>query len=289
MVKELGAGAMNVDAVGTQEWSYERQDRNAEQVVQDVFSEVLAAAGREGYASAEAIPDDRPLADHIASSWSDWFDGESRHGRYQNEPNGEELKLAYGEILVRAHEEGGHADPHAFLKKLSEDELAVVQQVHRLADPINVDELTVEGAVNLLVPPAAQIDLNRDGLTRCGVAYGLRFPDSNTPPEVVTAWEEATAGMSFEDRMIYEFQMTLPLLTANIVVDDQGHFVRRYEPGDPEFTNPMASSEYSYVQAAQDRLDYLELFKTRMSPEQYERDMAFWTRMHELLGEHGAI
>ena len=277
---------MKVDAVG--ERMYERQERNAEHVVQDVFSEVLAAAGREGYASAEAIPDEQPLTDHIASSWSDWFDGESRHGRYQNEPNGEELKQAYGEILVRAYEEGGHADPHTFLKNLSEDELAVVQQVHRLADPIKVDELTVEGAVNLLVPPSAQVDLNRDGFTRCGVAYGLRFPDSNTPPEVVAAWEEATAGMSLGDRMIYELQMTLPLLTANIVVDDQGHFVRRYEPGDPEFTNPMASSEYSYVQAAQDRLDYLELFRTRMPPEQYERDKAFWTRMHELLGEHGA-
>lgn len=280
---------MRVDAVGAGERTYECQKRNAEQVAQDVFSKVLAAAGWEGYASAEAIPDDRPLAEHIASSWSEWFDGESRHGRYQNEADGEGLKQAYGEILVRTHEEGGHADPHSFLKSLTEDELAVVQQVHRLADPINVDELTVEGAVNLLVPPAAQIDLNRDGLTRCGVAYGLRFPDSNTPPEVVAAWEEATAGMSLGDRMIYEFQMMLPLLTANIVVDDEGHFVRRYEPGDPEFTNPMASSEYSYVAAAQDRLDYLELFRTRMPPEQYEQDKAFWTRMHELLGEHGAI
>ncbi len=280
---------MKVDAVVLGDRTYECQDRNAEQVVQDVFSEVLAAAGREGYASAEAISDDEPLADHIASSWSDWFDGESRHGRYQDESDGAELKQAYGEILVRAHEEGGHADPHTFLKNLSEEELAVVQHVHHLADPIGVDELTVEGAVNLLVPPAAQVDLDRDGLTRCGVAYGLRFPDSNTPPDVVAAWEEATAGMSFADRMIYEFQMTLPLLTANIVVDDQGRFVRRYEPGDPEFTNPMASSEYSYAEAAEGHLEYLECFRTRMPPEQYERDTAFWTRMHELLAKHGAI
>ena len=130
--------------------------------------------------------------------------------------------------------------------------------------------------------------MNHDGFTRCGVAYGMRFPDSNTPPEVAAAWDEATEGMSFGDRMIHEMQMMLPLLTANLVDDDEGRFVRRYEPGDPGFTNPMASSEYSYVDAAQDRLNYLEAFRSRMPPEQYERDKAFWSRMQGLLIEHGA-
>lgn len=274
---------MQVDSIGTSEWAVEPQGRRADQVVQDVFSEVLAAAGRGGYASAEAVSDDQPLADQISASWSDWFDGEQRSGRYQGEADAESLKQTYGEILVRAYEEGGYGDPKSFLQSLSKEELAVVQCIHRLADPIEVGSLSDEGAVNLLVPPAAQVDLNHDGLTRCGKAYGMRFPDSNTPAAVAKAWDEATAGMGLGERMIHEMQMMLPLLTANIVCDDEGRFLHRYEPGEPGFTNPMASSDYSYTQAAQERLDYLERFRYQMPTEQYERDKAFWTELRGLL------
>ena len=145
---------MQVDSVGSGEWATEPQERNSAQVVQDVFSEALAAAGREGYASAEAVSDDGPLSEQIVTSWTDWFDGENLSGRYQNKADAEGLKDSYGEILVRAYEEGGYADPQTFLNSLSSEELGVVQKIHSLADPIRVDELTVEGAVNLLVPPS---------------------------------------------------------------------------------------------------------------------------------------
>ncbi len=164
----------------------------------------------------------------------------------------------------------------------------MVQHVHALADGIQVDSLSEEGAVNLLVPPAAQIDLNHDGLTRSGAAYGLRFPDSTTPPEVAQAWEEATVGMSWGDMAVYQLQMKSPLLTANIVCDENGHFLRCREPGDPDFINPMASGNYSYLQATRDRLDYLEAFSDRMPLEQYEGDKAFWTIFQERLNENGA-
>lgn len=257
-------------------------------VVQDVFSEVLAAAGRDGYVSAEAVPEDVPLTDQISASWSDWFDSERRGGCYLNDGESERLKQPYGELLLRAYEEGGYADPKAFLQSLSSDELAVVQDVHHLADPIRVDSLSEEGAVNLLIPPAAQIDLNRDGFTRCGAAYGMRFPDSNTPAPVAEAWDEATADMPLGDRMTFEMQMMLPLLTTNIVVNDAGEFVRIREPGDTDFVNPMASSNYSYVQVTQDRLEYLEAYRYQMPTGQYEKGVAFWTRFQELLVEHDA-
>lgn len=263
-----------------------RQQR--EHAVQDVFSAILAEVGREGYASAQAVADDQPMAEQITACWSDWFDGERQGGRYATRTEAEALKQSYGEILVRAYEEGGHAAPKDFLASLSKDELAVVQHVHALADRIQVESLSEEGALNLLVPPAAQVDLNRDGLTQSGAAYGFRFPDSTTPPEVVQAWEEATAGMSWGEQAVYQMQMKMPLLTANIVCDRDGRFLHRREPGDPDFVNPMASAGYSYLNATQEHLDYLETFRNQMPIEQYERDKAFWAMFQERLTENGA-
>lgn len=262
--------------------------RQYDHEVQSVFSEILAAAGREGYASAKTGSQDQPLVDRVSMSWSSWFDGEFVGGRYQGEVSAEALKHSYGEILARACQEAGYVDPKGFLQSLSSEEMAVVQRVHRLADTIGVDALSEEGALNLLLPPAAQVDLDHDGLTRSGAAYGLRFPDSNTPAAVVEAWEEATEGMSFKELAVYQLQMKLPLLTANIVCDENGAFIKRYEPGDPEFINPMASGDYSYIQAVQDRLDGLDFVKGRIPQDQYDRDKAFWTTLKGLLIEHGS-
>ncbi len=107
------------------------------------------------------------------------------------------------------------------------------------------------------------------------------------PAAVAAAWDEATAGMSLGDRMMCELQMMLPLLTANIVCDESGQFVGCYEPGDPGFTNPMASPDYSYLRAAQDRLDYLERFRNQIPAERYAKDTAFWTKLQELFVEMG--
>ena len=279
---------MLLNSIGGSRESAATHDRSTEHAVQGVFSEVLATVGREGYVSAAAVPTERPLNEEITASWSDWFDGECRSGRYQGQADAERLKQDYGQILVRALEDGGYADPKAFLRSLSTEDLAVAQEVHRLADRVAVDELSEEGALNLLIPPPAQVDLDRDGLTRSGAAWGLRFPDSNTPLAVAQAWEEATAGMSMKDRMLYEFQMKLPLLTANIACDEEGRFLHCYGPGDPGFTNPMASDDYSYVEAAQERLDYLERFRKQMPAGRYEEDTSFWTKLRGLLIEFGA-
>ncbi len=278
---------MRVESVGAAALPSTQKTRDPGHVVQDVFTAVLRESGRDGYVSAQAISDDEPLADQIVTSWFDWFDGQRINGRYQDSADAQLFEQSYGEILVQAYDQGGYADPKAFLDSLSEDQLEVVRRVHSLADPISVDELSEEGALNLLLPPPAQVDLNHDGFTRSGIAYGMRFPDSNTPADVTAAWEEATEGMSLRDRMIYELEMMLPLLTANIVCDEDGRFLERYEPGDPRFTNPMASEDYSYSDAVQDCLDYLERFRNQMPPERYQKDTAFWTKLEGLFAERG--
>jgi len=95
--------------------------------------------------------------------------------------------------------------------------------------------------------------------------------------------------MSWSDRMIHEMQMKMPLLTANIVCDENGRFLRQREPGDPDFVNPMASPDYSYLEATQNYLEYLDNFRSQTPIEQYERDQAFWTNFQERLVRAQAI
>lgn len=267
--------------------TWERR-REVEHGVQSVFSEVLEEAGRRGYASAEVSESSEPLDDRMQSAWSDWFDFETVNGRYQREADALQLKQAYGDILQRVCEEGGLVAPKEFLEGLSREELAVVQRIHRLADPIQVEPLSEEGAMNLLLPPAAQIDLDRNGLTQSGIANGAKFPDSNTPPEVAAAWEEATEGLNFEDRMLFSFAIISRVTVANIVCDDEGKFLYRREPGDPDWVNPMASPDFSYQDLSQDYLDMLEMMRNELPPEQYESRRAFWSGFKESLGKWNA-
>lgn len=278
---------MRVEATGVTALDQQRLDQKRQLL--GVFSAALEAAGRQGYASAEPRTlGDTLTVDEVRESWSTWFDTERIGGRYAETESAPALKQQYGELLARAYSEGGYASPKEFLSGLSIEELRVVQSVQSLAAPIDVDSLSEEGALNLLLPPAAQVDLDHDGITKSGVGNSIRFPDSNTPPEVAAAWEEATAGLSLKERAVFELQALLPLLTKNFVVDESGRYVTHYEPGDPHWTNPFADKDYSYVQASQDRLDYLEAFKDKMPREQYEHGVDFWGRFKDLLKQHDA-
>lgn len=273
---------MIVDAASASTPVWQAKTREQDQQVQSVFSEVLEAAGRSGYVSAGELEGDQLTAEDVRDSWSGWFEAE-RAGRYAMARRPEELKQGYGEVLVRAVTEGGYEQPIEFLQGLTKDELKVVQDVNWLADSINVGSLSEEGALNLLLPGATQVDLNQDGVTQAGSAYGIKFPDSNTPTEVVEAWDEATVDLSIGEKMIYELQMKSPLLTANIVLDDNGAYSHRYEPGDIEFKNPMAETGYSYQQAVQDQLDSLEFGKNQIPKARYERQKEFWQKFYALL------
>jgi hypothetical protein len=132
------------------------------------------------------------------------------------------------------------------------------------------------------------VDLNADGLTQSGAAMGIRFPNSNTPPEVVDAWETATAGMSWAERGMFELKMMMPTLLANIEVDANGQFIGQREPSDPDYRNPMAEAGYSYREAVQSMIDALDFQKEQMPRAQYEEQMAFWRQFGEELEAAGA-
>lgn len=277
-IAAFGASTL-VSAAGVASNRLERQ-------VQSAFSAVLEAAGRQGYASAAPVAGGASVADSARQAWDDWFGTGTE--RYASKTDPEALQKGFGAIVGKAITEEGYVDPQGFLASLSRDELATLQSVHNLADPIHVKSLTEEGALNLLLPPPAQVDLNADGLTQSGAAMGIRFPNSNTPPEVVDAWETATAGMSWAERGMFELKMMMPTLLANIEVDANAQFVGQREPGDPDYRNPMAEAGYSYREAVQSMIDALDFQKEQMPRAQYEEQMAFWRHFGEELETTGA-
>jgi len=277
----LQIDAHRLDAVSVQQVR-RNQDRN----IQSVFSEVLRAAGRPGYASAEIDEASASLPERIEQSWNQWYKIE-RLARYASPEAPRDLGETFGNVLREAYDAGAYVDPVSFLQKLSASDLKAVQSAHWLADPIQVDSLTEEGALNLLIPPAAQVDLNRDGLTQSGAAYGIRFPDSTTPANVATAWDNATADMPIQDRMIYELQMKMPVLLANIIIAPDCGFSHSRSPGDVDFVNPLAADDYSFIKVTQDWIGHLDYFKNQLDPFRYEKDRSFWSKFQQELQASG--
>ncbi len=243
--------------------------------LQSVFSAVLEQAGQQGYASAEPVAADLPLETAVQSSWQSWFDSVSTT-RYsfvagsdspsvRENKSADDLRTDYSQILSQAYREGGYVSPKSFLQKLSTEQLSAIQQVQHLADPIRVSNLTEEGALNLLLPPDTQVDMNNDGLTSVGIAQTIRFPDSQTPTAVRDAWEIASADLDDTQVSIYRLMLSRHMAS----IDGIGH------------TAAASSSVDTYLQRTDGWLDYLEMFKSRMPIDQYLRDKQFWTSFRD--------
>ena len=110
-------------------------------------------------------------------------------------------------LLGEARKTGGSAQD--FLSSLSKEDLKLVQKANSLADPIQVSQLSAEGAQNLLARPdgSDRVDLNNDGIVEVGIARNIQFPPANAPQFVKDAWEKATEGMTFQDKFLLEFSM----------------------------------------------------------------------------------
>lgn len=88
------------------------------------------------------------------------------------------------EIVENAVIQNGHTDPIVFLNNLSQGELETLRVTHSLADPINHDGLSQEGALNLILPSNKRQDIDNDGFVETGKAVGWSFPPPNAPQSV---------------------------------------------------------------------------------------------------------
>lgn len=264
--------------------------RQATDEVRSVFSALLAQAGHEGWASARepAAPVD---AQRAVASWESWL--QAHPGAYSFELRGspsvrpgkglDDLRADYGRILQQAVQSGAYAVPEAYVRTLSREDLATLQQVAHLADPIDPASLSREAAMNLLLPPGASVDLDGNGAMAVGRAMTGFFPDSRTPPEVCAAWDAATAGLSQQDKLMRMGSILFDPGPQNVHVDARGAVMRVAFPGDADYVNPRAAAGFDYAQYAAARLETLERFRGQIDAEQYRQDRAFWQVFRDAL------
>ena len=191
-------------------------------------------------------------------------------------------------VLEKTQERLGAEDPRDILRSLVVTELEVVQKVHCLADPICVETLDREGALNLLLQPGSARDINNDGFLRIGRGWTWTFPPPNAPQAVKDAWEEHTAGMTEMESMLATAPFMVASLTANAKYDAQGNIIGFYGPWDPEYRNIFADPNFSYKDLVNQCLDNLEIAKPYYSLEDYENRKDFLTGFLELMDKYGA-
>ncbi len=163
------------------------------------------------------------------------------------------------------------------LQSMSADELSLIQKANCLAHSIKVDELSNEGAINLLQQPdgSEYVDLNNDGLVEVGEGKRIIYPPVNAPEFVKEAWDQATASMNEADKMFMELHMHTAMYGVHI-------------DGMP--TQPIISQDEQWSEQGIDELfarlrDGLE-FQMRHSgwSDNLEMQRRFYNRFEEVLG-----
>lgn len=122
----------------------------------------------------------------------------------------EEKQKQVAEIYGQARSSVGAGQARSFLANLDIKSLSLLQEAASLADPVQAEGLSEEGAANLLLPPHELVDTNNDGLVEVGRAKIIAFPPVNAPQSVKDAWNDATKNMSESDIMSFSGFM-LPL------------------------------------------------------------------------------
>ncbi len=191
--------------------------------------------------------------------------------RPENAGSGIDNQAKFAAVLNKAYASNAMADPQSFLLSLSPQELEELRINHGLADTINVDGLSTEGASNLLLPRGYSMDLNNDGLEEVGAARTMSFPPRNAPAEFVNKWREVTAGMDPGEEMMYAFEMHHAMYGFHL----DGHTT---------LEQPSTNLMSTYQSAIQNLLENVEVSKPYNTQELYVRNKAFYTRLQTLMG-----
>ena len=96
-----------------------------------------------------------------------------------------------------------------FLETLSSTEMKTLQKYSGLADDINVDSISAEGAYNLLLHDKERYDFNSDGVADVGAAQTVLPVPINMPTDVRDAYISAMNSLSGKDRLIMTSMLTL--------------------------------------------------------------------------------
>jgi len=150
----------------------------------------------------------------------------------------------FAEIFQDAKDNKGFSDPLAYIQSLSNSDIGVIQRIQCLADPSGVTEVSSkEGAINLLLPPEQQVDINNDGMVASGTANLFKFPPPNSPQSVKDAWAETTKDMTPGEIMLASGVFLAQSATANLQYDADGNVTGIGTPGDANYVNIFSDTE----------------------------------------------
>ncbi len=123
----------------------------------------------------------------------------------------EPYKESFEELYNRAKEEKvSISNAKEFLDSLSKEELSTLQHYTLLADDINVDSLSDEGAYNLLLHHYEKYDFDNDGLISNGISTGMGFIPINMPNSEKELLVESLNELDDKDRFL-SMAMLFPL------------------------------------------------------------------------------
>ena len=125
------------------------------------------------------------------------------------------VREPYKDDFEKIYEEAKSSDiklsnSKEFLNDLSSEELSTLQNYARLVDEISVDELSDEGAYNLLMHFYEKYDFNNDGITEIGKAKALSMIPQNMEDDLKEAFVNAV-NSSDEDDMLSMMLLTLDI------------------------------------------------------------------------------
>lgn len=172
--------------------------------------------------------------------------------------SGSNVSETFAEILKKKQE--SNTDAKEFLSKLDSKELYELQKVNHLANNINVQALSEEGAENLFLSPIDQyktVDLNNDGIVEVGAAKMVIFPPPNAPENVKAAWKETSKTMTPEQKMRIQFQFVVEQIQKNTYMKPDGTW-GTHNPNDAGWVNIFGKSEASIIGLCNDIISRID-------------------------------
>lgn len=123
------------------------------------------------------------------------------------------LLTAFKTIQAKAQESGITLDNAIdFVESLTEEGKALLKRYHGLYDDIVTDNMSKEGAYNLIMEQSKRADLNGDGIINIGSEVSVAFPPIDFPAGFNEIYTDALYGMQEKGastRELYRFSFSV--------------------------------------------------------------------------------
>lgn len=198
----------------------------------------------------------------------------------------EDEQSKFVHILEKASSTGGYSDPKHFLNSLTSSEIETIQNVHGLANGIDVQSLDNEGAFNLLVMPYDYVDINNDGIYKIGVGKNRAFPPPSSSNGIVEAWNKAKDNINASEgfkQIISTAPFRAAEISANLHYDENGKLIGVYSPDNTMYTDIYKQPGFNWLDFIDNRLTDLENNQTSIGSDNFSLTKDFLNKFKDTI------